>query len=441
MDIILWVWLGLTVVTFLVWTGRHLQIGKVARLMPPLRSGMYAEAVDESSSAGHSPDETELAPPVSILVAAKDEESNIEACLQSLLRQDYPDYEVIAIDDRSADRTAELIDAAAAADSRVTALHIKEIKPGWFGKPNAMREGGDRARGEWLCFTDADCVFVSPRALTVALRYAMDKGADFLSVLPAHETGSFWERLIQPACSGILMIWFNPMHVNDPKRPTAYANGAFILMRRSCYDAIDGFDRVKAEINEDMRLARQAKQAGHRLAVVSNDDLYTVRMYDSVAECWSGWTRIFYGCFGTFRRLAASMALVTTFSLLPWIALAAGIGVTCLGTEFSISSTELSPDSAGLSIDGTEPSAGWLRLAWTAAAACVAQITVMLRFYAMNRSHPLYGLLYPIGAAIGLAVLVNATLRIGGRRSVTWRGTTYRDGRLVETTPSPTDHP
>ncbi len=424
MDIILWIWLGLTVVTFLVWAGRHIQIGKVARRMPPLRSDMYPDASDDAV-AERSSEEPEHIPPVSILVAAKDEESNIEACLDSLLRQDYPDYEVVAINDRSADRTAELIDAADAADSRVTALHIKQIKPGWFGKPNAMREGGDHARGEWLCFTDADCVFISPRALTVAVRYATDKGADFLSVLPAHETSSFWERLIQPACSGILMIWFNPMHVNDPKRPTAYANGAFILMRRTSYDAIDGFDRVKTEINEDMRLARQAKQAGQRLAVVSNDDLYTVRMYDSFAECWAGWTRIFYGCFGTYRRLAASMVLITTFSLLPWIALAAGIGATGLGVEPATGNTGLATN--------------WFHLAWAAAAACTAQLTVMLRFYALNRSHPLYGLLYPIGAIIGLAALINATLRIGGRRTVTWRGTTYRDGQLVETDPVSAD--
>ncbi|MBN2561485.1 MAG: glycosyltransferase [Phycisphaerae bacterium] len=396
MILALWFWLGLTTLAFVVWMSRHLQIGRVARIMPPLHSGMYADSSGEL-------------PLVSILVAAKEEESNIGGCLKSLIAQDYPDFEVIAIDDRSTDRTGEIIDALAAGDDRLTALHIRELQPGWFGKNNAMREGIERARGEWFCFTDADCVFVSRRALAVAMRYATEKGADFLSVLPAHETDSFWERVIQPACSGILLIWFNPLRVNDPKRRTAYANGAFMLMRRSCHEAVGGHEAVKAEVNEDMHLARRAKEADQRLVVVSNKDLYSVRMYDSFVHIWSGWTRIFYGCFGTLRRLFLSILVVTTFSLLPWAALVSGVTLQCLGP-------------------GT--SAAWQILTWVAGATCAAQISVMFRFYALNRSHPLYGLTYPVGAAIGAAALVNALRRVGGRRSITWRGTTYK-GKCV----------
>lgn len=397
-----WLWLGATALPLLVWLSRHFHINRVTRLLPPLRSKMYQETPAAQL------------PSVTILVAAKDEESNIEACLRSLLRQDHPDCEVIAINDRSSDRTGEIIDRVAAGEARLTGVHLRHLRPGWFGKCNALREGLDRAKGQWLCFTDADCVFVSPRAVTVALRFALDKGADFLSVLPAHETDSFLERLILPACSGVLMIWFSPEKVNDPDSPTAYANGAFMLIDRECYAAIGGHEAVRTEINEDMGLARRAKDAGRRLVVVSNDDLYTVRMYESLTEIWRGWTRIFYGCFGSVWRLVVSIALLMFFSLLPWAALVCG------------ATKGWGHESAG--------SEAWRLLAWMAGAACVAQLSLMIRFYALNRSHPLYGLLYPVGAAFTCVLLINAALRKASGGTITWRGTTYRGDRVESVT-------
>ncbi len=394
---LLWCWLGLILLTVVVWTRRHFQLSQAGRDLPPLEAGMYR------GDAGS-------LPPVSVLVAAKDEEANIEDCVRSLLAQQYPKFEVIAVNDRSSDHTAEILDGLAAANPRLTALHVRELRPGWFGKNNAMREGVERARHEWFCFTDADCVFVSPRAVTVAMCYALEQRADFLSVLPAHQSRSFWERVIQPACSGIMMIWFHPMRVNDPRRSTAYANGAFMLMRRSCYEAIGGHEAAKSDVNEDLRMAVLAKQAGQRLRVVSNDDLYTVRMYSTLRQIWSGWTRIFYGCFRTPRRLLVSMLVVMIFSLLPWATLAAGLLVTVL--------------------DRTAPPA-WMWLTLAAGTACLAQVSVMWRFYALTRSHPLYGFLYPIGAAIGLGALTTALRRVSGWGAITWRGTTYRGAEVL----------
>jgi chlorobactene glucosyltransferase len=273
-----------------------------------------------------------------------------------------------------------------------------------------MREGVERAKGEWLCFTDADCEYTSPRTLTIAMRHALENKADFLSVLPTHQANSFWERVIQPACSGILMIWFNPMKVNNPRSSTAYANGAFMLMRRSCYETIGGHEPVKTQLNEDIHMARYAKAAGQHLMVVSNEGLYTVRMYASLKQIWSGWSRIFFGCFGTLRRLLLSVVVISIFSMLPWITLAS---------------------AAVVSFSGTGKWTGWHVLPWLAAAACVAQITVMFRFYALNRSGALYGLLYPVGAIFGLGALINAIRRVGGRETVTWRGTTYRGSRVA----------
>ena len=396
MDAILWTWLGLTVLALVAWTSRHFQLSRAARVMPPLDATMYAN-------------ENGDLPTVSLLVAAKDEAANIEACVRSLVAQDYSCLEVIAVNDRSTDATGAILDRLAVESDRLTALHVRELRSGWFGKNNAMREGIERADGQWLCFTDADCVQSCRRSLTIAMRYALEKGVDFLSVLPAHETKGFWESIIQPACSGILMIWFNPLRVNDPARRTAYANGAFMLMRRSCYEAIGGHDAVKTELNEDMHMARRAKEAGQRLRVVSNVDLYTVRMYDGFAQTRAGWSRIFYGCFGTLRRLVATAVMVVMVSLLPWAALAVSIGAVMIDVA---------------------PVAPWRALLVASAATCLMQMTVMLRFYRLNRLHPAYAIAYPLGVGIGLWALIGAIRRLGGRSTTTWRGTTYRGDRV-----------
>lgn len=395
MAIVLWGWLGLTAVTLLTWLSRHGQLSRARRTMPPLTSRM------PDGPAG-------ARPTVSWIVAAKDEAANIEACLRSMAAQDYPNLEIIAVNDRSEDQTGAIMDRLAAEHERLTVLHVAQLPPGWFGKNNAMRDGVARSTGEWLCFTDADCIQLSPRSLSVAMQYARGKGADFLSVLPAHETRGFWESVIQPACSGVLMIWFNPMRVNDPRRKTAYANGAFMLMKRACYQAIGGHEAVKTELNEDMHMARLAKERGLRLCVVSNVDLYTVRMYEGLRATWKGWSRIFFGCFGTMRRLVATATILVLFSLLPWITTAVG--------------------AAALAGQWRWP--GWPVLTAVGAVACLMQWTVMFRFYRLNRLRPWYALFYPLGSFVGLTALIGAMRRVGGRSTVTWRGTTYRGDRV-----------
>ena len=402
MNTVLWSLFGVLMVVAIVWMVRHLQLSKAARIMPPLDSSMY-------------PGGCASVPNVSFLVAAKDEKANIETCLRSMAAQDYPNLQIIAVNDRSTDGTKEIMNRVCGESDRMTAIHVTSIREGWFGKNNAMREGVDRATGEWLCFTDADCVQVSPRSLSIAMCHAQEKGADFLSVLPAHETGSFMESVIQPACSGIMMIWFNPLRVNNPNRRTAYANGAFMLMKRSCYDAIGQHEAVKTELNEDMHMARIAKEKGLRLVVVSNVDLYTVRMYDSFKQTVAGWSRIFYGCFGTFGRLLATGAAVFVFSLLPWVTL----GISSIAMLLA----EQNPTAS-------ESTGAWSGVFWGSVGVCLLQWTVMLRFYRLNRLNAAYSLFYPIGACVGLYAVFGAIRRLGGRGTITWRGTTYRGNRL-----------
>ncbi len=381
-----------------VWLLRHLHINRYQREETPLHSGMFDGPPDPARR-------------LSVLVAAKDEEQNIESCLRSMLSQDYPNFQMIASDDRSDDRTGEIIDRIAAEDEKLTPVHVTELREGWFGKNNAMREGFEHADGEWLCFIDADCRQTSDKTLSTAMRYALEKEVDFLSVLPRLETQSLWEQIIQPACGAVMVFWFNPSNVNDPNHKAAYANGAFMLMKRSCYEALGGHEPFKTEVNEDMHMAKAAKQAGLRLYVVENRDLYLTRMYTSFRDIWRGWSRIFYGCFETFRRLRISLLVMLFSGLLPWFS--ALVGWIAVG------------------VSGWEAAGPWRWVALAGTAAVLCQQSVLTRYYRVSQTPAWLAPTYPVAGVIVCGMLINAMTKLGGRTTTTWRGTTYRGDKLA----------
>lgn len=403
MSIWFTLWLGLAGLVAFVWFVRAGAMGPALRQRQVLRSDSYDGPPSEP-------------PHISVLVAAKDEEDNIEACLTGLLDQDYPDYEVIAVDDRSTDATLEImrrLERRAGGQLRV--LTVQALRDGWFGKNNAMRVGVEVASGDWLCFTDADCTYTSRSALSMAMREALTHRADFLSVTPVLETTTIWEKILQPVCALVLIFWFLPKRVNDPSRKTAYANGAFMLMRRSLYDAIGGHERVRTEVNEDVQMARLAKQAGMRLRVVENDDLYRVRMYRTLPEAWRGWSRIFYGCLRTLPRLGVAALLIVLFTLSPWISLLGALAARATA----------GPADAG----------AWSLAAAIWAAAVLFEQIVIWRFYGIVRIARPWSLAYALAAATVLGMLVNAMFKSVGATATTWRDTTYRRQRL-EATPA-----
>lgn len=378
-----WCWFNLLIA--FIWLRRHGDLNRGHR-----------EPVLRESRSGAEPGSL---PPLTVLVAAKDEQDNIGRCLGGLLAQDYPRLQVIAINDRSTDRTAAILDDFAARDPRLTAIHVRELPAGWFGKNHAMHCGVARASGDWLCFTDADCSYDSRQLLASALRFAMVEKAEFLSVLPRLEAESFWERVVQPVAGAIMVFWFPPHRVNDPVSSIAYANGAFMLLSRGAYERLGGHEPVRATLNEDMHLARRAKQLGVRLRVIRGGDLYRVRMYTGLRAIWRGWSRIFYGCFGTLPRLIGSCCLLIFMSLSPYASLV----------------------GSGLAGNRT------VAVALTAGAALLAQQSVMWRFYPLTYLSSVWALTYPLGALLCLAMTFNAMTRLGGGRT-TWRGTEYTGG-------------
>lgn len=396
------VWAVLLGLVALVWLSRHLAINQAQRDQIPLNSHSYAGPPEHP-------------PLVSVLIAAKDEEANIETAVRTMLAQDYPNFELIVINDRSSDRTAEILESIKAQqpDGTLQVIHIQELREGWFGKNNAMREGIQQARGEWLCFSDADCRQTSRHTLSMAVRHALEHNMDFLSVLPRLETQSLWERIIQPVCGAVMVLWFNPKLVNNPDHSAAYANGAFMLMTRQCYETIGKHEAVCTQINEDMHMARIAKEKRQRLKVVSNDDLYTVRMYSGFKEIWRGWSRIFYGCFGTFRRLRITLFMLVITNLFPYIS-----AIVC---------------AIKLLTDGwVSAGTGWRWVTGISVLCIVLQQSVIVRFYRLSKTKAWYAPTFIIGVVICTGMLINAMLKLKGRTTTTWRGTTYRADKIAK---------
>ncbi len=400
MGIIIWsVLLSLVAV---IWLTRHLEINRAYREQIPLTPDSY-----------DGPPKTP--PPVSVLIAAKDEEENIKTAIRTMLTQDYPNFEVIAINDRSDDRTGEILESLRAeqSDGQLKVIHVDELREGWFGKNNAMRVGIKHARGQWLCFGDADCQQTSNKTLSMVLRHATEQDLDFLSVLPFLETHSLWERIIQPVCGAVMMFWFHPKKVNNPDHSAAYANGAFMLVRRDCYEGIGGHEAVRTEVNEDMHMARRAKEQGYRLEVIPSENLYRVRMYSKLADIWRGWSRIFYGCFGSFRRLRLSMMTLVVTNVFPYLSALIALLVIVM---------------QGWSAAG----AGWHSVAGLSLLCVALQQTVIIRFYRFTRINPLLAPTFIIGAVICIGMLINAMLKLNGG-TTTWRGTTYQGQKVANT--------
>jgi glycosyltransferase involved in cell wall biosynthesis len=342
-------------------------------------------------------------PLVSILVPAKDEEKGIEACLEGLRQQDYPNYEILVADDRSADRTAEIVERVSQRDPRVRLVRVTQLPDGWTGKTNALQQLQTNARGQWLLFVDAD-TRQHPTCLSVAINDSIAHGTDMLSVMPALDMRSFWERVVQPFAAMCLMILYPLPRVNDPKRKDmGFANGQFILVRRSAYDAIGQHTLVRDKFVEDVHLGRLIRQRDLSLRVAMAPDLVSVRMYASLAEITRGWARILYsGVDCQPAKLWMIQALIVIFSVLAYVVL--GI------TGVLIALGQATPFVWGMF---------WLGIAHE-----VLQETMFARIYHTTRSRIDYLVFRPLAVAIMLFV-VGRAIRMCRTHAVTWRGTKY----------------
>lgn len=353
-------------------------------------------------------------PFLSIIVPAKDEAHGIRACVDALLAQSYPRFEIIVVDDRSADGTADIVEEIARRDSRVRLERVRDLPAGWTGKTHALDQAQRSAKGEWLLFVDADTI-LEPCCATVALFDAIDHRVDLESLLPALEARSFWEFAVQPFASACLMVLFPIDRVNRPHHvDMGFANGQFILIRRSAYDQIGGHRAVRDKFVEDIHLGRLIRRAGLGLRVVMGRDVAKVRMYSNLSAIVKGWSRILYSAVD-FRpaKLVALLVATTVFSVLSYV-MVAGFGwAFLLGARGVFVETMLA----------------------LALVHQLAQTTIMARLYRLSASSLWCLPLRIIGVAVTLWILVR-TIILCRTHQVSWRGDLYTREIQRAATPS-----
>jgi cellulose synthase/poly-beta-1,6-N-acetylglucosamine synthase-like glycosyltransferase len=232
-------------------------------------------------------------PSVSVIIPARNEARDLGATIESVLLQQGVDLEVLIVDDHSVDETAAIARHYAAVDRRVRLLPAPSLPDAWCGKPHAQAHGAAHATHSLLLFADADVRF-APAAVASAVSALENRGVDLVTLLPAAELQSFWERAVQPVMASIIFYSVSFAKVNDPADPQSVGVGAFLLVRRSIYDAVGGHAAIRNRIVDDYALAQTIKRAGGRLWLADGRDLISIRMYHSLGEIWRGWSKNLY---------------------------------------------------------------------------------------------------------------------------------------------------
>ena len=356
--------------------------------------------------ARHSPELTDT-PPVhrgprlSVIIPARNEATTLATVVGSLCASTYEPLEIIIVDDRSTDGTAREAAALAAADPRIRLVEGDALPEGWFGKPWACVQGARAARGEILLFTDADTRH-APELLPHAVAALQQQRADLLTISPRQRCETFWERVVMPQMWFLLGVRYHPRAVNRARRARdVIANGQFIMVRREAYERVGTHAAVRHEVAEDLALAQAFFTAGRRSYFAFAESLMETRMYESLPHLVEGWSKnVYLGGRRSFpeepvRRALVPVALAgaMSFWLLPPLVLAGAMAGVC---------TALLPAAAG----------------------AVALSAAFWMLMSIGMQMPLwYGLLYPLGSATVLYIVLRSTWR--GSRRVEWRGRTY----------------
>lgn len=388
----------LPLVLALPWLGLLLFVVFVARIPRPLP--------ERGSAAPRS---------VTVVVPARNEAVNIIGCLRSITASEYPDFEVIVVDDRSDDRTGELARSVPRGNAkRLLVLDGEPLPPGWLGKPWACQQAARLARGELLLFTDADTTH-GPRLTARAVAALDEDGADLLTVAGRQLMETFWERLVQPQIFLLMLLRFPDFErvARNDRWRDAIANGQFMLFRRPAYEAIGGHTAVRDEVAEDLALAQHVKRAGLRLRIRSTETDLSTRMYRSLGQLVEGWSKnIVMGGLQSFP--AAVRPIVPVVSFL------GGIGLWLVAPTVLVAAATCEQLLPGASWSAAGVPPGLLQ--W--AVAVYLTSALLWGWFTRRMGAPFYyGCLYPMGAAVGSFIFLRAWIR---GRTVEWKGRRYR---------------
>lgn len=332
------------------------------------------------------------APSISIIVPACNEAEDIAQTLNQLLALDYPNYEIIAVNDRSTDRTGEVMDSVLAeAPDSLKVIHIEKLPDSWMGKAHAMWTAASQARGNWLLFTDADVLF-KPDSVRRALAYAEAERADHLVVFPRMIMHSPGERMMIAFFQTLFVFGHRPWKVADPTTKDHMGVGAFNMIRRDVYESIGTYQALRFEVLDDMKLGKVVKQSGYRQRNVFGDDLITIR-----------WAK---GAMGVVNNLTKNSFAILSFQW--W---------RVLLSVFVLLFLNLLPFA------GTILAHGWARIPYAVALLSMFSIYVGMSWKSAVPAY--YFLLHPISTILFAYTMLRSMLLALWRGGIVWRGTKY----------------
>jgi glycosyltransferase involved in cell wall biosynthesis len=333
-------------------------------------------------------------PRVSIIVPARNEEESIRETLRQLLALDYLNYEIIAVNDRSTDRTGLIMDEVAKspqAHGSLQVIHIPELPAGWLGKTHAMWTAGQRATGDWLLFTDADVLFKSD-SLRRAVAYAEAEHADHVVLFPRMIMKRPSEKMMIAFFQALFVFGHRPWKVADPRARDHMGVGAFNMVRRSVYDAVGTYRALRMEVLDDMKLGKVIKNAGFAQRNVFGEDLISLH-----------WAK---GAFGIVNNLTKNFFAVLSFQWPRTIASIIGLGFLNLGPFLGVFLAH-----------------GWARVPYA-----IALASLFLIYNGMSARSAVpayYFFLHPISTSLFMYTLMRSMFHTLRNDGIVWRGTKY----------------
>jgi len=265
-------------------------------------------------------------PLVSVLIPARNEEKNIYRCLRSLTKQDYPNIEILVLDDNSKDKTASVVEEFASKDKRIKLICGKRLKAGWLGKSYACQQLSENAKGDYLLFVDADTLHF-PDSISSALASLLCNGLDALSVYPKQIKVTFHERMTVSFINFAILCVMPLGLIKKTRHPLfCTAIGQFMLFKRSVYEKIGGHESVRGEILDDIHISKQVKRCGYRFMIFDGRSNVYCRMYRSFKEVTRGFSKVISAAFNyNFWIQSICISLVSIIFLFPFILLPMGI--------------------------------------------------------------------------------------------------------------------
>jgi glycosyltransferase involved in cell wall biosynthesis len=256
------------------------------------------------------------APPVSVIIPACNEEATVEAAMQSVLLQDYPRLEVIAVNDRSTDRTGEILHRMGLSMPQLKVVDVEELPQGWLGKNHAMQTGALAAGGDWLLFADADVV-MERTAIGRAIAHAEKNGLDQLAVGPRVIVGGFLSKAFVSLFGVLFGMHTKPWKVSDPKTKEFVGIGAFNLVRAGAWRAVNGFVPIALRPDDDVKLGKLLKTSGHRCGFAFGTELLSVEWYASFRAMRDGFLKNMFSVF-QYNPWFALFGVTGIFMILVW---------------------------------------------------------------------------------------------------------------------------